>query len=99
MTLFNQNKMLTETLDLATCWEKYSLSEGIDVRNYYLTEALLAIKSENEDKFYSTLILKAFKEIEGTPMHSLSLMKAYLKENNGEAAYKVYKVLNKNRAE
>lgn len=53
--------MLTDILDLSTYWHKYSASSNLDARNYYLSDALLEIKSNNTQGFYSTLISKALK--------------------------------------
>ena len=89
--MFNQNKMLTELLDLCSNWSEYSYSNNTDIKSYYLTEALLQIKAKEEKGFYSNLIKKALKTEEGTQMYTLSLMKAFLKEKEADAALNVYK--------
>jgi lipopolysaccharide biosynthesis regulator YciM len=94
MVLFSENKMLTELLDLSSNWAQYSSSSSMDIKNYYLSEALLSLKSNNQDKgFYTGLIQKGLKDDEGSEMYTLSLMKAQLKEGSPEAAVNLYKEL------
>ena len=95
MVLFVENNMLTELLDLSQSWASYSSSSSTDIKNYYLTEALLSLKQNSENQgFYTGVIQKALKDDEGSEMYSLSLMKALLKENSPDAAVEVYKNFN-----
>lgn len=94
MVLFNNHKMFSEIFDLSQNWSNYSITDSMrsEKKNYYLANALLELESNGDSKFYSSAMGKVFKNdiAKTTPVATASKIKAYLKEDNWEAAQNLY---------
>lgn len=60
-------------------------------KNYYITEAILNLDSEKKEAFYSNKVKELFNSPEerSTPLYTLCMIKALLKEGDTDAALRV----------
>ena len=97
MVLLQRDKsMFKEILDLSSCWTNYSTNSSNDTNNFYLSEAILRLESKGQKDYYESLIHSQYKNEEKNQIFTLSKIKALIKDNQPEAALRMFEEDTKN---